>query len=250
MKVLITGSSNGIGKATAQKLQEKGHEAIVFDRKQPNYKVDFYHGDVRDEERIREVVEKADFDVMVNCAGFYELGSIEDMERETAEKIFDTNVHGYLNFIRHSMPMLRENNGRIVNITSVAGRVSMPFFGAYCGSKHAMESISDSLRKEQDKVEVTMVEPGVIETGFNERARKALEKYLTDSFYSEEYEEILEEGGLEGIDAEEAAETVVRSVTEKRPKRRYQTPTRAKFIVLASVLPHAIKDKIFEKAMR
>jgi NAD(P)-dependent dehydrogenase (short-subunit alcohol dehydrogenase family) len=249
MKVLITGGSSGIGKSTAQKLQEKGHEAIVFDQEQPDYKVDFYHGDVRDEERVREVVEKAGFDVLVNCAGFYELGSIEDMEKETAEKILDTNVHGYLNFIRHSMPMLREKNGRIVNITSVAGRVSMPFFGTYCGSKHAMESISDSLRREQDEVEVTMVEPGVIETGFNQRARKALEKYLPESFYSEEYEEILEERGLDGIDADQAAETVVRAVTEKKAKRRYQTPTRAKFIVLVSMLPHAVKDRIFEKMM-
>ena len=247
MKVLITGGGSGIGKATAQKLQEKGHEAIIFDREQPDYKVDFYQGDVRDEERVREVIEKADFDVLVNCAGFYELGSIEDMEKETAEKIFDTNVHGYLNFIRHSMPMLREKNGRIVNITSVAGRVSMPFFGTYCGSKHAMESISDSLRKEQDEVEVTMVEPGVIETGFNERARKALEKYIPESFYSEEYEDMLEEGGMDGIDADQAAETVVKAVTADRVKRRYQVPMRAKFIVLVSMLPDAIKDRIFEK---
>ena len=249
MKVLITGGSNGIGKATAQKLHEKGYEVIVFDKEQPDYKVDFYHGDIRDEERVKEVVEKAEFDVLVNCAGFYELGSIEDMEKETAEKIFDTNVHGYLNFIRHSMPMLREKNGRIVNITSLAGRVSMPFFGAYCGSKHAMESITDSLRREQDKVEVTMVEPGVIETGFNERARKALEKYIPESFYSEKYEEMLREESMDGIGAEEAAETVVDAFTDKRVKRRYQVPMRAKLIVLVSMLPHAVKDRIFEKVM-
>lgn len=246
MKVLITGGSNGIGKATAHKLQEKGHKAIVFDKEQPDYKVDFYHGDVRDEERVKEVVEKADFDVLVNCAGFYELGSIEDMEKETAEKIFDTNVHGYLNFIRHSMPMLRENKGRIVNITSVAGRVSMPFFGAYCGSKDAMEGMSDSLRREQDEVEVTIVEPGVVETGFNERARNALEKYILESSYSEKYEEILEKGGMDGINTDQAAEAVVKAATADRVKRRYQVPTRAKLVVLLSLLPHTVKDRIFE----
>lgn len=171
MRVLVTGGSNGIGRATTQRLLERGIEVIVFDKEKPNYDVEFYEGDVRDEDRVREVINQEELDALVNCAGFYEMGSIEDMDKETVEKIFDTNVHGCLNFIRHSMPMLREKNGRIVNITSVAGRVFLPFFGAYCGSKHAMESISDSLRVESD-VEVVVVEPGIVETGFNERARR------------------------------------------------------------------------------
>ncbi len=246
MKVLVTGGSNGIGKATSQQLIEKGHEVTVFDKEEPDYEVDFFQGDVRDEDRVKEVVESLEFEVLVNCAGFYELGSLEDMGRETVEKIFDTNVHGYLNFIRHSMPMLRQKNGRIVNISSVAGRVSMPFYGAYCGSKHAVESISHSLRRESD-VEVVLVEPGVIETGFNERARKALEKYLPNSHYSSQYEQILENEVLDGIDAEKAGETVVKAITSKRPNRRYQAPFRAKLVTWISLLPHSLKDKVFEK---
>jgi len=249
MRVLITGGSSGIGKATGQKLLEKGHEVIIFDRTEPGYDAEFYSGDVRDEERVKEVLEEEEFDVLVNCAGFYELGSIEDMESEVAEEIFDTNIHGSLNFIRHSMPMLRERNGRVVNITSVAGRVSIPFFGAYCGSKHAMESISDSLRREQNEVEVAVVEPGVVETGFNERARKALEKYIPDSFYSARYEKILEEGGMNGISAEKAADKVCEAVTDDSAKRRYQVPTRAKLITVVSLLPHFLKDRVFEKVM-
>ncbi|MBC5792943.1 MAG: SDR family NAD(P)-dependent oxidoreductase [Nanohaloarchaea archaeon] len=246
MKVLVTGGSNGIGKATSQRLIEKDHEVTVFDKEEPDYEVDFYQGDVRDENRVKEVVESVEFEVLVNCAGFYELGSIEDMERETIDKIFNTNVHGYLNFIRHSMPMLRQKNGRIVNISSVAGRVSMPFYGAYCGSKHAVESISHSLRRESE-VEVVLVEPGVIKTGFNERARKALEKYLPDSHYANEYEEILDNEVLESIGAEKVGEKVARAVTTGRPKRRYQVPLRAKFITWISFLPQRVKDRIFEK---
>lgn len=249
MKVLVTGGSSGIGRATALKLQEKGYKPVIFDLEEPDFEVNFFQGDVRDEDRVEEVVDEVDFDVLVNCAGFYELGSIEDMEKETAEKIFDTNVHGYLNFIRHSMPKLRENNGRIVNITSVAGRVSMPFFGAYCGSKHAMESISDSIRREQDEVEVTIVEPGVVETGFNRRARAALEKYIPESFYSEKYNEILREDGMDGIDADQAGEIVYKAVVDENPKRRYQIPFRAKLITWTSLLPHSVKDRIFEKVM-
>jgi len=249
MKVLVTGGSNGIGKAAAQKLDKKGHKVSIFDQEEPDFDVDFFQGDVRDEERVEEVVDELEFDVLVNCAGFYELGSIEDMEKEKVEKIFDTNVYGYLNFIRCSLPGLRENNGRIVNITSVAGRVSMPFFGVYCGSKHAMESISDSIRREQDEVEVVIVEPGVVETGFNERARKVLEKYIPDSFYSEKYKEILREDGMDGISADQAAETVYKAITDENPRRRYQVPFRAKLITWMSLLPHFVKDKVFEKVM-
>ena len=142
--------------------------------------------------------------------------------------------------------MLRKRDGRIVNITSVAGRVSMPFYGAYCGSKHAMESISDSLRRESN-LEVVMVEPGVVKTGFNQRARDALEKYLPESYYAEDYERMLDEGGLDGIDAEQAAEKVVKAVTTDRPKRRHQVPLRGKLFTWFSMLPHALKDRIFEK---
>jgi len=249
MNILITGGSNGIGKATAQKLQEEGHKPIVFDTKEPDYEVGFYEGDVRDEERVESVVDEVDFDVSVNCAGFYELGSIEDMSSETVEKIFNTNVHGYLNFIRHSMTYLRENDGRIVNISSVAGKVSMPFFGAYCSSKHAVESISDSLRRESS-VDVVVVEPGVVETGFNRRAREALEKYVPDSIYSDRYDKMLNDGGMSGVDAERAAETVYKAVVNEKPRRRYHTPFRAKIIVLASLLPGFVKERIFEKVMK
>lgn len=247
MKVLITGGSSGIGRATAKILLEKSHDVYVFDKDEPDFEpTKFFEGDVRDEDFVENVLEDLEFDILVNCAGFYELGSLEDMSSEVAEKIFDTNVHGYLNFIRHSMPILRERNGRVVNVSSVAGRVSMPYFGAYCSSKHAVESLSDSLRRESD-VEVVVVEPGVVETGFNEGARNALEKYIPDSFYSSDYEEILDRGGLDGIESKDAGKAVVRAVTSDRPDRRIQVPLRAKLFVWLSMAPHFLKDKLFEK---
>ena len=88
MRVLLTGGSNGIGKATAQKLIKGDHEVIMFDREEPDYEVNFYQGDVRDEDRVKEVVEKEEFDVLVNCAGFYEMGSIEDMEKRDCREDF------------------------------------------------------------------------------------------------------------------------------------------------------------------
>lgn len=226
MKVLVTGAASGIGKATTEKLNEC-HNVVAFDidaegLQQLLEDVEKIEGDARNEEQVKEVLEDIEFDVLVNCAGFYELGAIEDMEEETVRKIFDTNVHGYLNFIRNSMPMLRERNGRVVNVSSVAGRMSMPFYGVYCGSKHAVEAISDALRMEakESGVEVVIVEPGPVETGFNERARQALGKYVPDSFYSESYEERMG-ADTSGATAEEAAEKVVKAVTAENPSRRY-----------------------------
>lgn len=224
--MLVTGAASGIGKATTEKLNQE-NEVIAFDidgegLEELPEEVERFEGDARNEDRVEEVLEDTGFDVLVNCAGFYELGAIEDMEKETVRKIFDTNVHGYLNFIRNSMPMLRERDGRVVNVSSVAGRMSIPFYGVYCGSKHAVEAISDALRMEakESGVDVVIVEPGPVKTGFNERARNALRKYLPDSVYSNSYNRLLEQETT-GATAEEAAEKVVKAVEEEKPSRRY-----------------------------
>ena len=253
MKVVVTGAASGIGKATAEKLNEN-HEVVAFDidaeglQELPD-KVEKVEGDARNEEQAKRVVEKTEFDVLVNCVGFYELGAIEDMDEETVRKIFDTNVHGYLNFIRNSMPILRERNGRVVNVSSVAGRMSMPFYGVYCGSKHAIEAISDALRLEakQSGVEVVIVEPGPIETGFNERAKNALQKYVPASFYSDSYTNLI---GKEtsGATAEEAAEKVVKAVTAEKPSRRYSVTIEAWIAPkLKRLLPRGIWYRLVRK---
>lgn len=255
MKVLVTGAASGIGKATACKLDERNHDVKAFDidseglEKLPD-SIEKFEGDARNEQRAEEVVEETEFDVLVNCVGFYELGAIEDMEQETVRKIFDTNVHGYLNFIRNAMPKLRKNSGRVVNVSSVAGRMTIPFYGVYCGSKHAIEAISDALRMEarDTGVEVVIVEPGPVQTGFNERARQALEKYIPDSFYSDSYREIIgNETG--GATAEEAAEKVVKAVESERPNRRV-TVTGIAWLApkLKRLLPRALWYRFVRKA--
>ncbi|MFB6143703.1 MAG: SDR family oxidoreductase [Candidatus Nanohaloarchaea archaeon] len=232
MKVLVTGAASGIGKATAEKLAGK-HETVAFDIDGEALSglpagIEKVQGDVRDEGDVASAVEGRELDVLVNCAGYYELGAIEDMEQDDVRKIFDTNFHGYLNFIRNAAPALRERNGRIVNVSSIAGRMSMPYFGAYCASKHAVEAATDALRMEMEGrgVEVVLVEPGPVETGFNERARKAVEKYLPDSVYSKDYEKILQQE-TRGVDAGKAAEKVVRAATSESPRRRYTVTSEA-----------------------
>ncbi len=248
MRILLTGAASGIGRATADKLVDRGHGVIAVDMDCEGLEV--LEGavtrclDICDEEAVAGLIDEEDFDVLVNCAGYYEQGSIEDMPIETVERIFYSNVFGLLNVTRKALPTLREKQGRVINVSSVAGRITMPFSGQYCASKKAVEAISDALRMEvsDQEVDVTVVEPGVIETGFNERARNALGRYIPDSIYSEEYERILEQGGLEGVDAEVPAGKIVDVIEKDNPKPRYQTPLRAKIFVLAeSIFPTPLK---------
>lgn len=254
MKVLIAGGASGIGKATAEKLLGNGHEVAVFDIDADALDelpgdINTFQGDIYEEERVKEVIDEVDFDTVVNCAGYYELGSIEDMDAETVEKHFQTNVFGLLNLTRNALPQLREKEGTVVNVSSVMGRISIPFFGVYSATKHSVEAISDALRMEAKPfgVDVVIVEPGPINTGFNERARKKLEKYLPDSVYSDRYEQALAKGGMAGVSAEEAAKTVVKAVETENPKPRYTITWQAWLAPKArKVLPETIWDRLIQ----
>ena len=257
MRVLITGAASGIGKATVEKLLEHGHEVIAFDideraLEELPEEVVKYHGDVYDEDRVKEVVEKEEFDTLVNCAGYYELGSIEDLDAETVESHFNTNVFGTLNMIRNAAPQLRENKGRIINVSSIAGRVSLPFYGIYSSTKYSIEAISDAVRLEMNPfdVDVVIVEPGPIDTGFNERARQKLEKYLPESVYSGRYEKVLENGGRAEVGAEKAARTIVKAIESPKPKDRYTVTWEAwLFPKLKRFLPSRLWRYIVRKSL-
>ena len=227
MKVAITGAAGGIGSKTAELLEEKGNNVLAVDRDEKGLEqleVSSTHCfDIRDEEEVEKFIEENEFEVLVNCAGYQEAGALEDMPSETVEEMFGDNVFGLLNMIRHSLPMIREKNGRIVNVSSIAGRATVPFYGVYSATKFSVEALSDALRGEVKEygVDVVIVEPGYINTGFNVKGLNAVKKYMPDSVYTEDYERSLERGGLPGTDAEKAGKKVAKAVTSSRPKRRY-----------------------------
>jgi len=257
MRVLITGAASGIGKATVEKLLDREHEVIAFDideedLNQLSAEVAKYHGDVYDEERVSEVVEQEEFEVLVNCAGYYELGSIEDMDAKTVEDHFQTNVFGTLNMIRKATPQIREKEGKIINISSIAGKISMPFYGIYCSTKYSIEAFSGALRYEMQPfdVDVVIIEPGPIETGFNERARNKLKKYIPDSVYSDRYQKVLENGGRASIGPKKAAKTIVKAVESSNPKNRYTVTWEAWLLPkLKRYLPCKLDEFILGKGL-
>lgn len=227
MRVVITGAAGGIGSEAAKILEERGHEVLAVDRDNEGLEeleaTSTHCFDIRDESEVEEFVEENSFEVLVNCAGYQEVGALEDMPSETVEEMYGDNVFGPLNMIRHSLPMIRTKEGRIVNVSSIAGRTTIPFYGVYSGTKFSIEALSDALRGEVKEygVDVVIVEPGYINTGFNVKGLEAVKEYMPDSVYTERYEKNLEQGGLPGTDAEKAGEKVAKAVLSSRPKRRY-----------------------------
>lgn len=182
--VLVTGASSGIGQAIANTLMEKGYRVYGTSRnvklgttikaKQGSGFLKMIPLDVRSEESIKNAVDyilqnEITIDVLINNAGFGIAGSVEDTSPEEALSQFDTNFFGVLRMCRAVLPKMREQKqGLIINISSVAGLISIPYQSMYSASKYAIEAMTEALRIEVKPfgIKVSMVEPGDTKTGF------------------------------------------------------------------------------------
>ena len=171
--ILITGSSKGLGRATAIELTRRGHHVIATARK-----LDALAGlevgtklqlDVTDEASVRAAVDAAGpIDVLINNAAEIFVAPLETAPFDEIQRLYDINVFGTLRLIQAVAPQMRTREaGAIVNISSVVGKVGLPLTGIYCSTKWAIEGLSESLRIELSKfgVRVVLVEPGQIGTG-------------------------------------------------------------------------------------
>lgn len=183
--VLITGASSGIGKATANYFHKKGWNVIATMRTPEKEeelnqldKVHLERLDVLDldsiDAAVRNGIEKfGKIDVLVNNAGYGAYGPLEAFPRENIVRQFNTNVIGLLDVTRAILPHFRENqNGTIVNISSIGGKMTFPLGALYHGTKFAVEGISEALNYEMEQigVRVKIVEPGMIATDFGGRS--------------------------------------------------------------------------------
>ena len=179
MRALVTGAGSGIGRATAEVLTERGHEVVATARRR-----DALDGldvaerlvlDVTSDESVAACIDQAGpLDVLVNNAGITETGPLETYPHDVLLKMFETNVFGPMRMIRAVVPAMRERGaGVVVNVTSVEGRVAAPLAGGYCGTKHALEALSESLAVEVGHfgVPVVIVEPGYIAPGMRNAVR-------------------------------------------------------------------------------
>jgi NAD(P)-dependent dehydrogenase (short-subunit alcohol dehydrogenase family) len=252
--VLITGCSSGIGQATAKHLASKGWNVYATARRPESIQDLAADGcktialDVTDEDSMRSAVDAVEqnegaIGVLVNNAGYSQSGAVESVQMDEARRQFETNVFGLVRMCQLVLPgMRRQGWGRIVNVSSMGGRLTFPGGGMYHGTKHAVEAISDALRWEVRDfgVGVSIIEPGLIRTSFGDAAVGALESGTHDEGpYSDFNTQVAQatagayEGPMARLGAgpEAVANKIESAISARRPKTRYRVTASAKVLL-------------------
>ena len=257
--VLITGGSSGIGKSIGEFLSKKGFTVYGTSRNPDNYpesKFKILPLDVTKKETIasaiRSVVKMEErIDVLVNNAGVGITGPIEEISEEEIKANFETNFFGPINVIKAVLPQMREQrSGLIINITSIAGYMGLPYRGIYSASKGALEILTEAFRMEikDFNVKMTNIAPGDFATNIASGRYHA--PVLKDSPYEVPYKktlQLIDEHVDDGSDPLMMAKAVFNVIETKQPKVHYKVGEfMQRFsIVLKRVLP----DKVYEKLL-
>jgi NAD(P)-dependent dehydrogenase (short-subunit alcohol dehydrogenase family) len=252
--VLITGCSSGIGWATAERLARRGWTVYATARDVEAIAPLEASGcrllplDVTDEDSMRAAVEEVErlegaVGVLVNNAGYSQSGAVEEVPMEKVRRQFETNVFGLVRMCQLVLPgMRRQGFGKIVNLSSMGGRLTFPGGGFYHASKYAVEAISDALRFEVRGfgVEVIVVEPGLIRTGFARTAVGSMGEgdgpYAGfEAGVAQTTRENYERGPLAALGGgpETVAETVELAISAARPRARYTVTPSARVLISA-----------------
>jgi NAD(P)-dependent dehydrogenase (short-subunit alcohol dehydrogenase family) len=263
--VLITGCSTGIGRAAAERLGRAGMTVYATARRPESIEDLKSAGcrtlalDVTDEDSMRAAVEEVEraegaVGALVNNAGYSQSGAVETVPLEDVRRQFETNVFGLLRMSQLVLPgMRREGRGRIVNISSMGGKLTFPGGGIYHATKHAVEAISDALRFEVRGfgVDVVVVEPGLIRTSFGEAAVGSMPQ--EDGPYAEFNSAVaaatkrVYDGplGRLGAGPQAVAKAIERALTAERPRTRYKVTASARVLMAQrSLLPDRAWDAV------
>jgi NAD(P)-dependent dehydrogenase (short-subunit alcohol dehydrogenase family) len=261
--VLTTGANSGIGLATVLELARRGFRSIGSVRSEEKadvvakaaadagVEVHTVLMDVNDPEQCERAMAGLSLYGLVNNAGYAVTGAIEDVEDDEAHALFETMVHAPMRLARLALPHMRTaGGGRIVNVSSIAGRTSMPFAGHYTGAKHALEALSDALRMEVAGagVKVVLVEPGGFKTGiWEEFERDIAKREATGSRYVDAYKRSLQgQRMLEPImgNPQACAKVIASALTSRMPRARYLVGLDAQALSVAETLtPTFLKDR-------
>ena len=257
--VLITGGSSGIGKSIGEFLSEKGFIVYGTSRNPENYKESKFpilELDVKSKQTIQQTVKtiidkEGKLDVVINNAGAGITGAIEEIPEEEIKSNFDTNFFGPINVIKAVLPQMRkQHSGLIINITSIAGYMGLPYRGVYSASKGALELLTEAFRMELKdfNIKMTNVAPGDFAT--NIAAGRYHAPLLDNSPYKKPYGDTLKLMNTHvdsGSDPNMMAHAVLKIINTDNPKAHYKVGEfMQKFsIVLKCILP----DKVYEKML-
>ena len=267
--VLITGCSSGIGAAIAVRLVRNGHTVVATARQVETLTSLREAGartmalDVTSEASMQAAVaaveqEHGGIAALVNNAGYSQSGAVEEIPPEAVRQQFDTNVFGVIRLTQLVLPgMRRAHSGRIINIGSMAGRLTFPGGGLYHATKHAIVALTDALRFEVRGfgIQVVLIEPGLIKSGFADMALSSMDRLERgDSPYANFTREVgrittesYEKGPVARLSGtpDDVAKAVERALTATRPKSRYAvTPSAHVFLALRALLSDRLWDAL------
>lgn len=270
--VLITGCSSGIGRATALRLAAAGLPVYATARR-PDSIADLADSgckllalDVTDERSMAAAVRAVEAEhgavgVLINNAGYSQSGAIEAVPLERVRAQFETNVFGVVRLTQLVLPKMREQRwGKVVNLSSMGGRLVFPGGGFYHATKYAVEALSDALRFEVRGfgIDVVLIEPGLIRTSFSQAAVATMDppKSAVDHVYADFHaavaratKESYEKGPTARLagSAEDVAQVIEKAITARRPRARYTVSPSAKLLLAQRAI---LSDRAWDAFLR
>mgnify|MGYP000448045936 CR=1 FL=1 len=252
--VLITGCSTGIGRAAAERMAAKGWPVYATARRLESIKdladvgCNLLTLDVCDEESMKAAVAEVEAKegavyALVNNAGYGQEGAVEEVPMEDIRRVFETNVFGLSRLTQLALPGMRKQGaGRIVNVSSMGGKISIPGGGYYHATKHAVEAISDTLRFEIRPfgIHVSVIEPGTIKTAFGDTATNSVAHLQDPSSPYAGFNQVLVqkindayEGKLARFAAppEAVAKVIDKAISSRTPRTRYRVTVAARVML-------------------
>jgi NAD(P)-dependent dehydrogenase (short-subunit alcohol dehydrogenase family) len=272
--VVVTGASTGIGAATARELAHKGFHVLAGVRREVDadalrgWRIEGIEPHILDitvesdvaaiTDRVARDPQRRSLRALVNNAGIAVNSPVETLPIAQWRRQFEVNVFGHIAIIQALLPALLISSGTVVNISSVGGKVVLPTYGAYAGSKFALEAASDALRREVAElgIKVVVIEPGAVKTEMAERGiatAQALQADMTAAHLAR-YGDLLtavtaqaRSFGEIGVSAEHAAKVIAKAATASRPRTRYTIGRDAAILVRIS---RVVSDRVLDRIVR
>jgi len=275
--VVITGASAGIGAALAQVLAKQfpGIRLVLAARNQSKLETTATYcskagaevlvvpTDMSQVEQVEALARAAilrfgGVNALVNNAGYGQMGPLEYISAQAARRQSEVNLLGPLALIRALIPTMRDSGGgRIINVSSLGGRLAFPFGGMYSASKFALEGLSDALRMELEpfNIKVSVIEPGPVSTDFFDAAAATVDMTIVESEKTpyragfEKLKGLQEQTSSQAWTPERVAVVIVRSLTDPRPRPRYTAATGGDLLLflMTKVLPTWAVDRFWQK---
>ena len=272
--VVVTGASSGIGAAAARELAKRGFHVLAGVRREEDAQQMRMPGiepvilDITDPEHVEALLDRVRDDprrrplkALINNAGVGANAPVEVFSLDEWRRLYEVNFFGHVAMIQTLLPTLIRSKGRIVNISSVGGRIAMATYGPYGGTKFALEALSDSLRRELAPlgVDVVVVEPGAVKTRISGQAiataRRGADGMTAEQ--RERYGDLVHAVTAQaaaadeaGASAETAAAVIAKAVTARRPRTRYGVGREAMLLGLLGLPPDRVVDRLLAAALR